>query len=130
MSLGLSESRNRRRRQGRILLALLRWLFVIGIAAAAGYYAYDFGTDLARRDVHILETQLKQAATANDQLHTDIAGLEAALREERALVAQWRDKYEKEVPSPEDAALLKTLQARLADGVSRERLTSAGTARK
>ena len=32
MSLGLSDSRNRRRRQGRLILALLRWVFVIAVA--------------------------------------------------------------------------------------------------
>jgi len=122
MSLGLSESRNRRRRQGRVILVVLRWLFVIAVAVAAGYYAYDFGTDLAREDVRKLEVQLAQARADDAQLRTDIVGLETALREERTLVAQWRDRYQAEVPSAEDASLLKTLQDRMANGVSRERL--------
>ena len=122
MSLGLSESRNRRRRQGRLLLTLLRWLFIAAVALAAGYYAYDFGTELAREDVRVLETQLVRAGAENTQLSTDITGLETALREERGLVAQWRDRYQAEVPSPEDAALLKGIQERLAQGVPRERL--------
>jgi len=122
MSLGLSESRNRRRRQGRLLLTLLRWLFFAAVALAAGYYAYDFGTELAREDVRVLETQMARAGAENAQLSTDITGLETALREERGLVAQWRDRYQAEVPSPEDAILLKSIQERLAQGVSRERL--------
>lgn len=122
MSLGLSESRNRRRRRTRMILTLLRWLVVIGVAVAAGYYAWDFGTELARQDVRVLQDQLVQAGAENRQLRTDITGLEAALREERRLVAQWRDRYQSEVPSPEDAALLELIKQRLADGVSRERL--------
>jgi len=122
MSLGLSESRNRRRRQGRLVLVLLRWLFVIAVAIAAGYYAYDFGTELAREDVRVMETQLTQAGAENAQLRTDITGLEAALREERGLVAQWRDRYQAEVPSAEDAELLAAIQERVAKGVSRQRL--------
>ena len=80
MSLGLSESRNRRRRQGRMILVLLRWLFVFAVAVAAGYYAWDFGTELARKEVRVLETQLAQAGAETAQLRTDITGLEAAAR--------------------------------------------------
>jgi len=122
MSLGLSESRNRRRRHGRIAMASFRWLLAAAIAAAAGYYAYDFGIELAREDVRKLETQLAQAGTETAQLRTDIAGLEAALRKERNLVAQWRDRYQAEVPSSENAELLAAIQQRLDNGVSRERL--------
>jgi hypothetical protein len=122
MSLGLSESRNRRRRQGRMILALLRWLFIAVVALAAGYYAYDFGTELAREEVRVIEGQLAQANTESAQLRTDITGLETALREERGLVAQWRDRYQAEVPSAEQAELLRAIQERLAQGVSRERL--------
>ena len=103
---------------------LLRWSIVAAAAVAAGYYAYDFGTELARKEVRILEEKLAQAGTENAQLRTEFAGLEAALREERGLVAQWRDRYEAEVPPPEDAALLEVIQQRQAKGVSRERLTA------
>ncbi|NNE84030.1 MAG: hypothetical protein HKN28_08680 [Alphaproteobacteria bacterium] len=122
MSLGLSESRNRRRRQGRMIIILLRWLFVIAVAIGAGYYAWDFGTELARKEVRVLQTELAQATAESTQLRTDITGLETALREERGLVAQWRDRYEAEVPTAEDAALLRAIQDRVGNGVSRERL--------
>lgn len=122
MSLGLSESRHRRRRRGRMFFVLLRGLLVIAVAIAAGYYAYDFGTDLAREDVRVMETQLARAGADSTQLRTDITGLEAALREERGLVAQWRDRYRAEAPSPEDAELLAVIQERVATGVSRQRL--------
>ncbi len=122
MSLGLSESRNRRRRRGRMFLLLLRWILVAAVAVAAGYYAYDFGTELARRDVRVMEMQLAQAGAENAQLRTDITGLEAALRQERGLVAQWRDRYQAEVPAPEYAEMLVFIHERLAKGVSRQRL--------
>ncbi len=122
MSLGLSEGRNRRRRRGRMFLVLLRWLFIAAVAIGAGYYAYDFGSELAREDVDVLEMQLTRAGTESAQLRTDITGLEAALRQERGLVAQWRDRYQAEVPSPEDMELLAAIQERVAKGVSRRRL--------
>jgi hypothetical protein len=97
-------------------------LVVAAAAAAAGYYAYDFGAELAREDVRVMEKQLAQADAENAQLRTDITGHEAALREERGLVAQWRDRYRAEVPSPEDTELLAAIQERVAKGVSRQRL--------
>jgi len=123
MSLGLSEARHRRRRQGRILLVLLRWLIVLAAAAAAGYYAWDFGGELARQEVRVLEGRLAQANGEITQLRTDISGLEAALREERTLVAQWQERYQTEVPSPEDREILLAIQDRIAAGVSRTRLS-------
>ena len=117
MSLGLSENRNRRRRQGRFVLMLLRWLFIVAVAVAAGYYAYDFGTELAREDVKVLEMRLARADAENAQLGTDITGLEAALREERVLVAQWRDRYEAEVPSAENATSVTPRASRVSCGL-------------
>lgn len=108
-------------------LVLLRWLFVIGVAIAAGYYAYDFGTDLANKDVRVLQARLDQAGVDDAQLRTDIEGLEAALREERGLVAQWRDRYEAEVPNALDKRLLQAIKERVSDGISRERLMSVIT---
>ena len=106
---------------------LLRWFVVVAVAIGAGYYAYNFGTELARREVRVLDAELAQAQAESTQLRTDIEGLEAALREERGLVAQWRDRYEAEVPTAEDAALLRVIQERLGKGVSRERLTEVIT---
>ncbi len=105
-----------------MFLVLLRWLFIAAVAIGAGYYAYDFGSELAREDVDVLEMQLTRAGTESAQLRTDITGLEAALRQERGLVAQWRDRYQAEVPSPEDMELLAAIQERVAKGVSRRRL--------
>ena len=122
MSLGLSESRNRRRRRGRVILALLRWLFVIAVALAAGYYSWDYGTKLARQKERELEGRLAQSHAESAQLRTDITGLETALRKERALVAQWQERYQAEVPSDADKELMRIIQQRIAAGVSRERL--------
>ena len=93
MTLGISDRRYRRRRQGRLVLALARWSFVLLVAIFAGYYAYDFGIELARKEVRVLETKLYQASMTLEQLKTDIVGLETALRAERVLVAKWRDQY-------------------------------------
>ena len=122
MTLGLSERRYIRRRRGQFTVRLLRWIFVLLVAITAGYYAYNLGTDLALRESRLLESQLQQLRIVNQQLKTDIMGLEAAIREERRLVAQWRDRYKSEVPKAEDIALLQNLKERIANGVSRKRL--------
>jgi hypothetical protein len=122
MTLGLSERRYIRRRRGQFIVRLLRWIFVLVVAITAGYYAYNLGTDLALRESRLLESQLQQLRIVNQQLKTGITGLEAAIREERRLVAQWRDRYKSEVPKAEDIALLQNVKERIANGVSRKRL--------
>ena len=122
MTLGISERRYIRRRRGQFVIRLLRWLFVLVIAIVAGYYAYGLGTDLALRETRLLESQLQQLNILNQQLKTDIIGFEAAIREERRLVVQWRDRYKSEVPKAEDLALLQNVKERIASGVSRKRL--------
>ena len=122
MTLGISERRYIRRRRGQFIIRLLRWLFVLVIAIVAGYYAYGLGTDLALRETRLLESQLQQLNILNQQLKTDIIGFEAAIREERRLVVQWRDRYKSEVPKAEDLALLQNVKERIASGVSRKRL--------
>jgi len=123
MTLGISDRRYRRRRQGRLVLALARWSFVLLVAIFAGYYAYDFGIELARKEVRVLETKLYQASMTLEQLKTDIVGLETALRAERVLVAKWRDQYRGEVPSAEDKELLIKIHERIKKGVSRKRIS-------
>ena len=122
MTLGLSERRYIRRRRGQFIIRLSRWLFVLVVAIAAGYYAYNLGTDLAFRETRALGDQLQQLGKENQQLKTDIIGFEAAIREERRLVVQWRDRYKSEVPKSEDLALLQNVKERIANGVSRKRI--------
>ena len=122
MTLGLSERRYIRRRRGQFIIRLSRWLFVLVVAIAAGYYAYNLGTDLAFRETRALGDQLQQLGIENQQLKTDIIGFEAAIREERRLVVQWRDRYKSEVPKSEDLALLQNVKERIANGVSRKRI--------
>lgn len=123
MTLGISDRRYRRRRQGRLVIALVRWVFVLLVAIFAGYYAYDFGLELARKEVRVLETKMYQTSLTLEQLKTDIVGLETALRAERALVAKWRDHYESEVPGAEDKELLIKIHQRIKKGVSRKRIS-------
>lgn len=122
MSLGLSEGRNRRRRRREFIGFLLRWGFVIAVAVGVGFWANDIGTEVARRDVAVLETRLSELSDETGKLRSEIVGLKAALRSERDRVAEWRERYASDIPSDEEQEILKAARERIAAGVPRERL--------
>jgi hypothetical protein len=108
----------RRRRR----LRFVKWIVVVGLLAGLGMAAYETGSVLAQREVArlgdevaSLQRQVEVLRRQNAHLATD-AG--AARLRERDL----RLRYEADVPDGAAKALLDRIRARLADGVSAERL--------
>jgi hypothetical protein len=124
MSLGLSESRNRRKRRRQVVVGLVQSGLVIAVALGVGFWARDIGTEIARRDVATLETRLSDVTSEAATLRSEIVGLKAALRAEKDRVAEWRERYEKDVPSTAEAEILAAARARIAGGVPVARLAS------
>ena len=120
MSLGLHDTRSRRRRGLRwtILKALLVLLFVFGL----GLFAYEGGSMLAQRAVVDLEEQVSELdgkIAALSQENDDLKAA-AAAAEERA--AEWRGRYEQEVPIGRGKELFDLVQERLKAGIESDRL--------
>ncbi len=122
MSLGLSEGRNRRKRRRQFIGFLLRWGAVVAVAVGVGFWANDIGTEVARRDVAVLETRLSEIGDEAGKLRSEIVGLKAALRAERDRVAEWRERYERDIPSDAEQTILEAARARIAAGVPLARL--------
>ena len=120
MSLGLSESKNRRRRQRRLRMA--KWLFVLAVLFGAGLFAYQTGSWLARQEVIRLEEQIEGLQATIDDLREDKRALETRLEEAKARATNWRERYEAEVPEGTRKELLDLVQTRLEAGVAADRL--------
>jgi hypothetical protein len=101
------------------------WFTVLVILAGSAYAVYAAGAHMAERDVTHLErdkaalsqriSQLEDQAT---QLQADAAN--AAMREQ-----QWRQRYEREVPTGAGKELTALLQRRLSEGIRADRLELA-----
>lgn len=120
MSLGLHETRLRRRRRFR--WAVVKWGITLGAVLAAGIFAYQTGSSLAEREVISLNREidtLRDKAAELQRQNTELRANEILL-EQRLQEAQAR--YDKDVPSGRLAALLGQLQNKLSDGVTYDRL--------
>jgi len=120
MSLGLRESR--RARKQRFRRAVVKWLFITGLVAAAGYYAYETGSELAQRKVSSLEKEVAELKTEVQGLQSKTGELESALGDSRRTSAEWRSRYQREVPTGQAKEMFDLLQSKITEGVSAERL--------
>ena len=111
-----------RRRNQSVTWVLVRWVLVLSLIIGAGYFAYVGGEQLAREEVVLLEQKIGELTEQNTTLQTQMAGLEAAVRNAQEEAAQWRNRYDKEVPDDTEQAILDLVRQRQEDGVSLGRL--------
>jgi hypothetical protein len=124
MSLGLSDNRNRLRRRRHVFRFVFRWGLVLAVGLAVGLWAKNIGTEVANQEVRVLESRLSDVTTESATLRSEIAGLTAALHSERDRVDEWRERYEADVPNPQEAEILAAARQRIAGGISTDRLTA------
>jgi len=120
MTLGLQETRNRRKRARR--WAVLKWLLVLAAVGAVFYFVYETARQLARIEVERLESRVSELQTQLDQAGQQQSELRAELEETRQSLQEWQQRYRAEVPEGEPAELLDLVRARLDDGVPPDRL--------
>lgn len=120
MSLGLHETRTRRKR--RVRWAIAKWVIALSAILAAGVVAYKSGSSLAQREVNSLKHEIDELTTTVETLQSENTDLAAnvIVVEKRLKDAQAR--YEQDVPTGEMAALFQKLQAKKESGVATERL--------
>lgn len=118
MSLGLRDQKEARRRRWRVF----RLLFSAAVLVALGVAAYQTGTVLAERDV----VRLRQVV---DRQSADIAALgdeNAELRQQADAAgraeADWRKRYETEVPTGRSRELLTLIEQQMNNGADPARI--------
>lgn len=120
MAFGLGEDRRRRRR--RMRWTLFKWMLALGLIGLAGYWAYQEGARLASSEVVRLERDI-------DTLSSTVADLRQRNTEQQSEVAaardhaeEWRQRYERDVPTGDVKALFDLVRAKLDAGVPADRL--------
>ncbi len=112
MKLGSSRQRERQRKRRRFVFGLIKWGFLLGLILAAGVYAWQTASNLARREVIDL-------AARNEQLESDVERLQAEVTEGKAREAL----LEEQIPNEAETRLLEAVRRRAAEGVSFERMS-------
>jgi hypothetical protein len=100
----------------------MKWVVVSCLIAAAGWYAYDTGSRLARSEVAKLEQQIASLSASMTDLKQQSAEQQAEIEAERAHAEQWRQRYEQEVPTGDLKNLFDLVRGKLDSGLSVERL--------
>jgi hypothetical protein len=117
MTLGGYRERIKKQKRRRVW----RWFFTLLFLVLAGSYAYFSGTLLARRDVARLQDEIGELENTLAQVKDESADLRGMLDAARA-----REKtLEENLPGSDLQSLLAHARARLAQGVSAERLLFA-----
>jgi outer membrane murein-binding lipoprotein Lpp len=122
MSLGLRDSRRRRRQQTQWLLA--KWLLALLALGAAGFYAYQTGRRTAEIEMGRLQAELSALTTRIAELETETATARGTVQSAKAEAAEWQRRYERDVARGPAKELFDVVQARLAAGVEPDRLKS------
>ena len=108
MSLGLQETRMRRKRQRR--WAMIKWLLILAALGAAFYFAYETARQLARIEVERLEDRVVTLENRLQESAEEKRALRNELEATQEKLAQWRQRYEEEVPEGEPAELLEAVR--------------------
>lgn len=120
MSLGLHETRLRRKRRVRWTIA--KWVLALGAILAAGIFAYQSGSSLARREVTSLKQEIEELTATVDKLQSENTDLAANVIVVEKRLQDANARYEQDVPTGEMAALFQKLQEKKESGVTTERL--------
>lgn len=120
MSLGLHESRARRRRKAR--WSVIKWLIALVAISGGAVYAYTSGSHLAEREVADLQQTVDEL---NDQLGTvreERSTLQNTLEDMEHKLAEAEERYQANVPGGALAEILRLSEEKLNTGVEPARL--------
>ena len=120
MSFGLRSYRARRRRA--IRWQVVKVVLVLCGLLAAGMFAYEGGSLLARQEVFSLEKQVKELNSTLVSLEEQNTELKSAAQSAKASESEWQRRYKAEVPQGRSRELYDLLHDRLAAGIEADRL--------
>lgn len=120
MSLGLRESRSRRRRQ--VWWSITKWVLALALILAAGAYAYYAGTNLAQREVQRQQEEIEgleaQVAALDQEKEKILLQTKAIARRAK----EWEAQYRVDIPDDTVRKLLTDVRAKLDGGLNADRL--------
>ena len=120
MTLDLRESRLRQRRRRR--LAAIKWIFLLLLFVALGFWAYDSGSALAEQEVGMLRDEIGRLTRSVAELKQERDGLLVQMQAARNREKEWEQRYAQDVPTGEAKRIFALIQDRLRAGVAPERV--------
>lgn len=118
MSLGFREQKQAARRRWRFLKLLIFMAFLGGM----GMLAYQTGTVLAQREATRLRLEVDRLSTDLTATRGDNVKLRQETQAAKAAEAEWRQRYESAVPTPEVGDLLALIREQIKKGADAERI--------
>lgn len=96
---------------------MLKWFVILMGILAAGTFSYWQGSILARYEVVNLRTSVKRLTDQLTQERDKSAKLQTEVKEARTAEAEWRQRYESDVPTGKTKELVALMQSELAKKV-------------
>ncbi|HMB75897.1 MAG TPA: hypothetical protein VKN76_05830 [Kiloniellaceae bacterium] len=120
MSLGLRESRARRRRQ--IWWSVTKWLLALALILAAGVYAYYAGSNLAQREVERQQAEIDALEAQVEALNQEKQKILLQTKAIARRAKEWEEQYRVDIPNDSVRRLLTAVRAKLDGGLDANRL--------
>jgi cell division protein FtsB len=122
MSFGLYKDRVSERRRRSLVKTLVKWSAGVAIVGAAGFYAYQIGSNLAQKDVRELKAEVAKLSKTVVGLKRENARLRAQAMKVKARERKLTERFRRELPPENTRALIAKLKERLDAGVGEDRL--------
>ena len=131
MSFGLYKDRVSERRRRHLAMTLVKWSAGLAIVGIAGFYAYQIGSNLARKDVGELKAEVAKLSKTVAGLKRENASLRTQAMKVTARERKLTERFRRELPPENTRALIAKLKERLDEGVGEDRLAFViGAAKK
>lgn len=120
MSLGLHETRLRRRRQRR--WAVIKFLLIVGALGGSLALAYELGKQIAGAEMDALRAELKKSQQEQESFESQRSQLQAEVARAKQSEERWHQRYQADVPQGEVADILGLVRQRLSQGIPVDRI--------
>lgn len=118
MSLGFRDQKEARRRRWRVI----RFMITLAVLVVLGVTAYRSGTFLAQRETARLQADVARLNSEVTRLSSEKAQAEEQMAASQKSEAEWRNRYETEVPTGEERALLESIREQTSKGADPARI--------
>lgn len=118
MSLGFRDQKEARRRRWRVIRFVITLAVLVGLAV----FAYRTGTYLAQRETVRLQADVVRLEAEVALLSGEKAKADEQMAAAQKAEAEWRDRYEAEVPTGKERELLDSIREQTGKGADPARI--------